>query len=195
MSILSHKQYCNLFEKYFKYKSGISIYSNNFNIEFIEAVKKSYINLIQEHINQNDNEFITKEKISLKAIINELDKEPSAFTYNPILITSCLSVFTFGLGIMYQSFSIYVTKMIDYNIKSTSNKVTINNVNGALKKAFNIIEDMISSSVVRTMVYLCIALVIIIITEYIFKNHKANKIVFYKLCYDVLCEIEQQHLV
>jgi hypothetical protein len=190
MSTISHKQYCTLFEKYFKCKSGISIYNNSsFNIELIEAVKKSYIDLNQRYTNQGDNEFITKEKISLKAMLNELNKEPNTFIYNPILITSCLSVLTFGVGIMYQSFSTYITKMIDYNIKSTTD-----NVNNTLEKVFNIIENMISNSVTRIMVYLGIALILIIIGEYIIKKYQANKIVFYKLCYDVLCEIEEGHL-
>jgi hypothetical protein len=196
MNTISHKRYCILFEKYFKCKSNVSIYNNrDFNIKFIDAIKKVYVELNQTARNECNNEFITKEKISLTAIINELDKEPNSFTYNPILLTSCLSVLTFGIGIMYQSFSTYITKMIDYNIKPTSNnQITINNTNAVLKKVLSIVEDMISSSVLEIMIYLVVALIIIIIAEYIIKSLQASKIVFYKLCYDVLCEIEEGNL-
>lgn len=184
-----------LYDKYFKENANISVEDDiNFNIKLIEKISEKYKTINKGNENNGIKNYIIREKLSLKATIDSLESLQTDWKYTPILITTIISTVTLCASLLIQTTNNYISKIIDSGIKQISSSTNATDLNNFYKTIVNI-SSQNDDLIIRFIIYILIAIAIMIILyetlSKITKKRETRAIIFYKLCYDVICNVEE----
>lgn len=191
----ANRKMLKLFKKQFMVKENIvNINEADFSLRLTECIRDEYVRMKTLHSMKNDNEYLAKLKLALNVQLNVLEGTKSEFKYSAILITTLVTSLTFGTGLLMNLNSNYITKILDNKLKGVTDPDIIENVNGVILSINSSNLEIIKSLTIGILIGVGILAIVYQAIESTIKRQETYKYSFYKLCYDVISDIEARRI-
>lgn len=188
------EKYNDIFEKRFKKNTDLSTTKEEpeFFTDYVNKILDGYKDIITEKRNNNDNNYIKREKIRLEANLKNLERK-SFDNQNMIsLITIFITVSIFGISYLFNNILDSVKFKIETAIKNLTNQSYIEKFAKIFADTSNGVRKL---ALVGSIALIVIVFIYIFMQDFINRNNREKNdidITFNRMCLEVLNNFEDE---